>query len=178
MPNPHIQTYLAEVNSTLASGRATEHSYRPALQKLIEALYPKIKAINEQKRISVGAPDFILLDGQTPMGYIETKDVGLDLDNKDTQKQTTRYVDGLGNVILTDYLEFRWYEGDTKKPRYSVTLAKKEGKKLVSENRDDEFLSLFQQFLASDVKTVKTAKELASAWQIWQRSFAILSAML
>ena len=162
MPNPLIQRYLSDLQSKLATGIAKEHAHRPALQNLLEALFPKIKAVNDAKKIDVGAPDFHLLQGQTPVGYIEAKDIGLDLDDKSTQAQTKRYVDGLANVILTDYLEFRWYLIDTKKPVHTVVLAEVKGKKITPiKGRDEALHAMLKQFVAADARTVKTAKELA-----------------
>ncbi len=164
MPNKFVQTYLREIEQIHARGNATEHSYRGALTTLIDALNPKVRAVNEPKRIKVGAPDYIITpagQSETPLGYIEAKDIGVDLDGKDTQKQLARYVDGLGNVILTDYLEFRWYAIDSKSHRYAVTLAKVNGKKLIAEDADEKFVDLLEQFLSSTVSTVKSAKELA-----------------
>jgi hypothetical protein len=161
MANKFVQTYLREIEQIHARGNATEHSYRGALQRLTDALNPKVRAVNEPKRVNVGAPDYIIMEGETPLGYIEAKDIGVDLDGKDTQKQLARYVDGLGNVILTDYLEFRWYALDSKNYRHSVRLATPKGKKLVYEDNDEKFIALFEQFLGSPASTVKSAKELA-----------------
>src|ERR1017187_9589361 len=147
MANKFVQTYLREIEQIHARGNATEHSYRGALQTLIDALDPKVRAVNEPKRIKVGAPDYIIQDGETPLGYIEAKDIGVDLDGKDTQRQLARYVDGLSNVILTDYLEFRWYAGDAKNYRHAVTLAKIKGSKLAHEDSDEKFVDLLKQFL-------------------------------
>ncbi|HYM20377.1 MAG TPA: type ISP restriction/modification enzyme [Candidatus Kapabacteria bacterium] len=163
MPNTHIQKYLAEVQSQLSTGIAKEHAYRPALKNLLTALFPKIKAVNDAKKIDVGAPDFHLLQGETPVGYIEAKDIGLDLDDKSTQAQTKRYIDGLANVVLTDYLEFRWYLTDTKNPRRIVILAEKKGSKIIPiDGSDEALLNLLTLFVTNeDARTVKSAKELA-----------------
>ncbi len=161
MANKFVQTYLREIEQIHARGNATEHSYRGALQRLTDALNPKVRAVNEPKRVNVGAPDYIIMEGETPLGYIEAKDIGVDLDGKDTQKQLARYVDGLGNVILTDYLEFRWYVNDSKSYRHSIRLATPKGKKFVYEDNDEKFIALFEQFLGSPASTVKSAKELA-----------------
>ena len=67
------------------TGNATEHTYRSALQELIETLAQGITATNEPKRVKCGAPDFIITNKHTPLGYIETKDIGVSLD------QTERY---------------------------------------------------------------------------------------
>ena len=163
MPNPHIQKYLTEVQSKLSSGISQEHGYRIPLENLLTALFPRIKPINDAKKIDVGAPDFHLLSGETPVGYIEAKDIGKDLDDKETQKQNTRYVEGLANVVLTDYLEFRWYLINPKKPVYTVVLAEKKGEKIIPiEGRDEALIALLTKFVTTeDARTVKSAKELA-----------------
>ncbi len=48
--------------------------------------------MREGKRERSSIPHFIITRKQIPLGYIETKDIG-----------------SLTNLILTDYLEFRWY---------------------------------------------------------------------
>ena len=75
-----VSTYLNNIEKSLSTGNATEHSYRPALKEFIESLAEEIEATNEPKREQCGAPDFIITKGKTPIGYIETKDVGKSLD--------------------------------------------------------------------------------------------------
>ncbi|MDR0525651.1 MAG: hypothetical protein LBG90_07260, partial [Spirochaetaceae bacterium] len=55
-----ISRYIAEVDEVYRSGNATEHSYRPALKTLLEALTSGLDITNEPKRIACGAPDFIV----------------------------------------------------------------------------------------------------------------------
>ena len=55
-----IQSYLAEIEKQYKSGHATEHSYRPALQNLIEGINSKIHAVNEPKKQKVGAPELTI----------------------------------------------------------------------------------------------------------------------
>src|SRR6266852_151802 len=104
-----FESYLAKVGTSLRKGIATEHTYRPALQALVEGLAPGATATNEPKHIKCGAPDFIVEHGKVPLGYIETKDIGEDLDRASKSNQLKRYRESLHNLILTDYLEFRWY---------------------------------------------------------------------
>jgi len=63
-----IEKYLREMQNTLASGQATEHSYRPALKTLFESLF-KYEVTNEPKRSEHGAPDFIFRDGFIPVAW-------------------------------------------------------------------------------------------------------------
>jgi len=58
-----IVLYLSKVSQSLASGHATEHSYRPELRDLFVAL-TKYNVINEPKGSEHGKPDFIFLSGQ------------------------------------------------------------------------------------------------------------------
>ena len=105
-----LRAYLRDVRQTRATGQATEHSYRPALKTLIEALGGAgAEAINEPTHSAAGAPDFIVECGGVPIGHIECKDIGENLDVAETSEQLQRYRAALPNLILTDYLEFRWY---------------------------------------------------------------------
>ena len=102
-----LKTYLQTLQKNLSTGAATEHTHRPALQYLLEAVGDGIVAINEPKRVECGAPDYIVTRAHTPIGYVEAKDVGASLDAAERSEQMRRYRDALNNLILTDYLEFR-----------------------------------------------------------------------
>ncbi len=113
-----LQVYLKAVERDYARGDATEHTYRPALKALLEAMgamsgQGAITATNEPKRIACGAPDFAITRAETSgpraIGYVEAKDIGVPLDEILRTDQLTRYLASLDNLILTDYLEFRWF---------------------------------------------------------------------
>ncbi len=105
--------YLDNIARRYAQGNATEHTFRGDLQQLIESLVPDIRATNEPKRQSCGAPDYILTRKEIEIGYVEAKDIGdRDLDgHKKTgnKEQFDRYKAALSNIIFTDYLDFRLY---------------------------------------------------------------------
>jgi len=69
-----LRAYLQQLEAAYRRGDATEHTYRSDLKHLIETLDPRATATNEPRRVACGAPDFIITQGQTPLGYIETKD--------------------------------------------------------------------------------------------------------
>ena len=120
-----FQTYLRDLEKELRTGTATEHTHRPALKKLLESIGPGLTATNEPKRIACGAPDFIVTQRSVPLGYVEAKDVGKSLSAALKTKQLRRYLDSLDNLILTDYLEFRWFlRGEHRK---TVRLADESG---------------------------------------------------
>jgi len=161
-----FEAYLDDIRKNLAHGDATEHTHRPALKKILESVGQGIIATNEPTRILCGAPDFILTKGKIPLGHVETKDVGENLAAMEKGKppsgeQFGRYLDGLPNWILTDYLEFRWYVSGEH--RMTVRLAELDGKKKLQPLPDGEqdLANLLKAFLTQKSKTIGTAKDLA-----------------
>ena len=76
--------------------------------------------------MACGAPDFIVEQGGVPIGHVECKDLDANLDDVEESEQLQRYRDGLPNLILTDYLEFRWYANGTR--RESARLGHLDGR--------------------------------------------------
>src|SRR4030043_1482732 len=103
-----IEAYLLKIEEDLRGGKATEHTYRSTLEILLEASGKGIEASNDPKHVACGAPGFIVEHRKVPLGYVETKDLGVDLDKIEKSDQMKRYLKALNNLILTDYLEFRW----------------------------------------------------------------------
>ena len=66
-----LRRYTAALQATLATGEATEHSYRAALAALIAELEPGLQVINEPKRIACGAPDLAVYRDDVPIGCVE-----------------------------------------------------------------------------------------------------------
>ena len=94
------------------------------VQTLLESLVPDIRATNEPKRQSCGAPDYILTKKEIPVGFIEAKDIG-DKDLEGVKKtgnkeQFDRYKKDLGNIIFTDYIDFYFYRYDVFITKISV----------------------------------------------------------
>jgi len=158
-----IAEYLAQVNDSLRAGNATEHTYRPALKTLIESLGDSgISAINEPKRIACGAPDYIVARGTVPLGYIEAKDVGVDLGKEEQSEQLERYRESLANLILTDYLEFRWYLDGELRLTASLPRPGRDGRIRGSAIAASEVAQLLHQFLAADIPLKSTPHDLAT----------------
>ena len=123
-----IQSYIHDIEKALAAGDATEHTHRPALKAFIEDFSAGVVATNEPKHIECGAPDFILRKGSVTVGYIEAKDTGKSLDEAEKTDQFKRYRDSLTNLILTDYLEFRWYVDGDCRLKARMEIPSKDGK--------------------------------------------------
>ncbi len=162
MSDAILRNYMRKIEKVYQAGNATEHTYRSILQELLETLTPGITATNEPKRITCSAPDFIITRKQTPLGYIETKDIGLSLDQIERTDQMKRYLGSLANLILTDYVEFRWYVSGQH--RMTARLAKVgTNNKLFPEAEGmTQFADLLQGFLLTQTPTVNNPKELAT----------------
>src|SRR5659263_680269 len=105
-----IQEYLSKINTLFITGNAREHSYHGDLQNLIMAILPDILVTNEPARVDCGAPDYVLTRKDVPVGYIEAKDIGVDLADKKLKEQFDRYKSGLSNLVFTDYMDFHFYK--------------------------------------------------------------------
>lgn len=155
-------SYLKALSSALAKGDATEHTHRPALKTYLEALATGVTATNEPRRIACGAPDYIITKGEVPLGYIEAKDIGEALDKVEKSEQMARYKGSLGNLILTDYVEFRWYVQGEKRLTARLGTVGAKGKITGDAAGTTAVLQLLQAFLKSQTPTLKSPKDLAS----------------
>ncbi len=154
--------YIQALQTALAAGDSTEHTHRPALKAFLEALEPGVTATNEPKQVTdCGKPDMAVRRGAVPLGYLETKDVGKNLEEEERSAQMKRYRAALPNLILTDYLEFRWYVGGERRAR--VTLGHPEpGGKIKARKEDMAAVQeLLAQFLAHQAPGIGTAEDLA-----------------
>jgi predicted helicase len=155
-----IQQYIEKINILFKTGNAREHSYRGDLQNLIMAILPDVLVTNEPARVDCGAPDYVLTRKDVPIGYIEAKDIGVDLGSKTLKEQFDRYKSGLTNLIFTDYMDFHFYkEGEfvTK-----IAIAKIENGAIVpiAENFV-QFTELIKNFALTVSQTIKSPTKLA-----------------
>ena len=156
-----FDSYLQEVRKQLSTGVAKEHAYRPAMNVLLESLEPGLTATNEPKRIEAGAPDFMLARGSSRIGYVEAKDIGVDLRKTEKTEQLKRYKAALPNLILTDYLEFRHFVDGGLRAKARIAEEDGDGKLRVDKDGVQEAERLLRGFLAVDAPSVGTPKELA-----------------
>lgn len=158
-----LKDYVSSIEQALRTGQASEHTHRPALETLLEALGgAEVDAINEPRQIQCGAPDFIIVRGTVPLGHVEAKDVGLDLAKVERGEQLLRYRESLANLMLTDYLSFRWYiDGEL---RLTADLPRPGANGRIGWNDDaaSQVGQLLQQFLLADIPLKSTPKDLAT----------------
>jgi hypothetical protein len=158
--------YLRKLERALKRGDSTEHTHRPALKELLEALNEKITATNEPKRSDCGAPDYVISRkrDQLSVGYVEAKDVGLDLGEIERSEQIKRYLAAVPgeNLLLTDYLEFRWFVAGKK--RESFGLGHAAAGKIIPVPPDELERAghLLEGFLSQRPVDIASAEELAN----------------
>jgi len=160
--NP-IQTYLNELQTAISAGNATEHTHRPALKNLLCAILPDYRITNEPRRIACGSPDFEVAKDDVPVGHIEAKDIGIDLDKVQQSEQLERYLSSLNNLLLTDYVEFRWFVEREYRPEMTVRLAERDKKgnlKPIPESFA-RLETLLQTFVNTQIVTLRSPEELA-----------------
>lgn len=155
-----IQKYIDDVQRQYKTGIAREHAYRPALKTLIEDIMPDVTAINDPAHIKCGAPDFILHRRKIDVGYIEAKDVGIDLSKTEKTEQLKRYLESLDNLILTDYLEFRFYRNGEKVDVIRIADIQN-GQIKALPAQYDRLKTLLLEFSDFQGQTIKSAKKLA-----------------
>lgn len=159
-----ITRYIDSINKRFKSGLSTEHTFRGDLQQLIESLVPTIRATNEPKRQSCGAPDYILTKKDIPVGFIEAKDIG-DKDLEGAKKagnkeQFNRYKASLNNLIFTDYLNFHLYREGQFVTKIAIGEVTEKGIKPIPENFE-RFENLIKDFSTHIGQTIKSSKKLA-----------------
>ncbi|OHA52167.1 MAG: hypothetical protein A3A97_04630 [Candidatus Terrybacteria bacterium RIFCSPLOWO2_01_FULL_40_23] len=106
-----FQNYSQSVASKFAHLETSEMGYRTDFEILLKGIFESInvRRIDHDARAKQGnKPDFVVLKGDIPILYIEAKDIGVSLDKIEKSEQMTRYF-GYSNLVLTDYLEFRFY---------------------------------------------------------------------
>lgn len=156
-----IHQYLEILSDRYKSGISKEHSYRGDLENLIRSIVPEINVTNEPTDVTdCGNPDYVLTKGKIPVGYIEAKDVGKDLVSKVYNEQFTRYKEALDNLIITDYLWFRFYsDGELV---HEIRLAKiEEGRIVPLEENFKRFENLLVNFCSFVGQTIRSSKKLA-----------------
>jgi len=159
MPQETIFQYIAEINSKYKTGITAEHSFRGDLCVLLGNL-TNYQVINEAKHIACGAPDLTILHKNIPVGYIEAKDIGKNLNDKNYKEQFTRYKKALDNLIITDYLNFQYFRGEELVTE--TAIAKEQNGKIepLTDNFN-AFVEMIKDFSLYNGKAINNSQKLA-----------------
>jgi len=166
--------YIETINTRYKSGISREHSYRGDLESLIRELVSGVEITNEPSNVTdCGNPDYVITKGKIPIGYIEAKDIGKDLNSKQYKEQFTRYKKALENLIITDYIWFQFFQNGVlvheikigeipPRPEKHRDTPPKDGNFIspITENFQ-QFENLIQNFCTYIGQTIKSSKKLA-----------------
>lgn len=158
----YIAAYIKEVNQLYQTGLTTEHSFRPALQRLLQDC-THLTAVNESTHIACGAPDFTLLTKDNlAVAYVEAKDLfDNDLDGKKKNKeQFDRYKNALDTIVFTDYLDFHLYADGVHLDSVKLALVQ-DGKIVLDEAQVGRFLSLMEKLRSAHPQKITSPAKLA-----------------
>jgi hypothetical protein len=111
-----FKKYLHSISLKFLHPETSEMGYRTDFEILLQGIFEKInvKRIDHDPKAKGGnKPDFIAMKNDIPILYIEAKAIGESLDKIEKSKQMERYF-GYANLVLTDYVEFRFYRNGIK----------------------------------------------------------------
>ena len=168
-----IDKYLQQIENALKQGDATEHTHRPFLKELIESFGEKVTATNEPKQKHGNAPDFIVLQDRIPIGHVEAKDIGISLAAAEKTEQLKRYRKSLNNLILTNYLDFVWYENGKLRNSISLAKAMRDGSVMRCFDGDNLLASILRRFLKPRFQSSQPPRTLQQEWRIGQRNWKL-----
>ncbi len=156
-----VVEFISTVQQIHATGSATEHSYRSALEALFTAPGDGVAALNEPRRIKCGAPDFLVSKGDIAIGHVEAKDLHIGLRAmKDANKaQQDRYRAALPNLIYTNCLDWDFYRDGGLVA--SVTIADLATDIRPRPDRYQTLENLLRDFIARRPQTIASPRELA-----------------
>ncbi|MGD8307646.1 MAG: N-6 DNA methylase, partial [Ignavibacteria bacterium] len=112
----NFNKYIQSITSKFAHEETSEMGYRADFEILLQSIFEKInvKRIDHDPKAKAGnKPDFIVMKNDIPILYIEAKDIGVSLDKIEKSEQMARYF-GYANLVLTDYVEFRFYRNGVR----------------------------------------------------------------
>ncbi|WP_396632873.1 type ISP restriction/modification enzyme [Maribacter sp. R86514] len=156
-----IKEYIDIVSKRLQSGISREHSYRGDLETLIRELVSGIEITNEPTNVTdCGNPDYVITKGKIPVGYIEAKDIGKDLNSKSYKEQFGRYKKALDNLIITDYIWFQFFQNGELVHEIKIGEIENNSVRPIPENFS-KFENLIKDFSAHIGQTIKSSKKLA-----------------
>lgn len=157
----NIEQYLETINRRYITGIAGEHTYRSDLELLVRELVDSIEVTNEPSQVTdCGNPDYVITKSGVPVGYIEAKDIGKDLNSKSYIEQFTRYRNALDNLIITDYIWFQFFENGELVAE--IRIADIQNGSIVPNTAElDKFKDLIVNFTSRVTQAIKSPAKLA-----------------
>lgn len=160
-----FQNYIQSISKKFSYEETSEMGYRTNFENLIKEIFESIngsRVDHDAKAIEGNKPDFIILKDNIPLLYIEAKDIGISLDKVEQSDQMSRYY-GYTNLVLTDYVEFRFYRnGIPYGEPIKIAEINKNARILTPIEKKYEYLTQsLLDFTKSHKEPIKSGKHLA-----------------
>lgn len=180
-----VDNYLSAVYHMFSSGDAREESYYTILESFILKIRdilkrPGLRVTIMPKKTGAGNPDLVIKDARSGVvGYMEAKDPTKKLEDVENSPQIKRYREVFPNLILTNFLEFRFYRYG--EPKEVVSIARQDslvkmGIKPVPEN-EKKCLELFKVYFSytfpNNLNARGMARELAKRTRL-MRDYVVM----
>lgn len=160
-----IQKYIQSISKKFSYEETTEMGYRTDFEDLLKGIFESINVRrfdHDAKSVEGNKPDFVVRKNDIPILYIEAKDIGISLDKVEKSDQMSRYF-GYANLVLTDYVEFRFYRnGIPYGEPIKIAEINKQSRVLTPVEKNYEYLTQsLLDFTKSHKEPIKSGKHLA-----------------
>lgn len=111
-----FEKYIQSITTKFSYPETSEMGYRTDFEMLLREIFESVNVTrfdHDAKTSNGNKPDFVVRKHGVPILYIETKNIGESLDKIEKSEQMSRYY-GYTNLILTDYIEFRFYRNGVR----------------------------------------------------------------
>jgi len=166
----NINQYLESIGHRFGKDDSSEHTFRGDLEGLITTLTEGVELTNEPKNVSGSGskPDYVVKRGEIPIGFIEAKDIGKDLNHKNYKEQFERYRKQFDNLIITDYIWFQFFQKG--KLVHEIRIASIVNNQIKPiESNFPKFENLIINFCTFISQSIKSPKELAKMMAVKAR---------
>src|SRR3990167_3666570 len=160
-----LENYIQSISIKFSHDETSEYGYRADFEIMLREVFKEINVHrfdHDPKARKGNKPDFVVIKNDIPILYIETKDIGESLDKIEKSEQMSRYY-GYANLILTDYLEFRFYRNGLPYGE-PITIGTHDIKKrtITPEPENYEYIAkTLLDFTASHKEPIRSGKHLA-----------------
>ncbi|MBL8687277.1 MAG: N-6 DNA methylase, partial [Alphaproteobacteria bacterium] len=168
-----LNNYLATLQDTFSKAKdATELTYRLTLETLLKQVGKAHNITHEPKRHKdgLGAPDFMIKQSGMIVGYVEAKDVGVNLDHVLKSDQIKKYQQLTSNLLITNNLEWIWiHKGHIVRETLCYQTDLQSRKFKPNPDKIAAVGKLLEGFFSTPPKGINRAKELAQELSIRTR---------
>ncbi len=160
-----FQNYIQSISKKFSYTETSEMGYRTDFEDLLKGVFESINVTrfdHDAKADNGNKPDFVVRKNNIPILYIEAKDIGISLDKVEKSEQMSRYF-GYANLVLTDYVEFRFYRnGIPYGEPIKIAEINKHSRALTPVEKNYEYLSQsLLDFTKSHKEPIRSGKHLA-----------------